>query len=252
MKEKIVSLVCSYNIKDMLLFDKIISELNKYSKVILFTAEDYEFNNVSEIYRFDKSIERDLVYEPRKWIVNNINSDWDYALYTEDDILISEQSVHNVISLYTKLSKPYVPGFIRYEFDPRDRTKRYIDMHPAHGIHRGSFGIVKNAWEDLEIWEPRNLHSGAWIFSKSDIQDMIEAKIWEQSYKEYGHQYGKCDQLESAASIPYTFYVKVYPNDLESVEIEHTIPKYIYLSKNPQLNEILQHINIYKNVTSNT
>lgn len=228
---KIVSLICSYNPKNEYV-GKVIEELKKVSKIVLFTTENNDLN-VDETLFFDKSIGRNLVYKPKEWIKNNLDSDWDYALYNEDDILIPESSVKKVIDLYKTLPSPFIPGFIRFEYDERDSTKRYFDMNPVHAVHRGSHGTVKQKWNEHSVWEPWNLHSGNWIFSKSDIKNMISSNVFETKFMEKGYQYGNCDQLESAASVPYLFYTKAYPYDFESVEVEHLPKKYIYFSVNP-------------------
>lgn len=234
---KIVSLVPSYNPNNEFV-STVVTELNKLTDVILFTTEPHNLPVHKTIF-FDKNIGRDLVYTPRKWIYDNLDGNWEYALYNEDDILIPEQSIKNILELYQSLPSPYIPGFIRYEYDDRDNTKRYFDMNPVHGIHRGQEGIVKQKFENYQIWEPWNLHSGNWFFSKSDIINMIENNLWEIYYKQYGFQYGNCDQLESAASTPYLFYTKVFPYDIEKVECLHLPKKYIYFSVNPTKGDIL-------------
>jgi len=226
---KIVSLVPSYNPHNEFV-KTVIDELQKYSKVVLFTTEPHTLD-VAETYYFNKSIGRDLVYTCKEWVYNNIDKEWDYILYNEDDILIPEESFKNVLELYQTLPSPLIPGFIRYEYDDRDSTKRYFDMNPIHAIHRGSHGTIKQRFDG--VWEPWNLHSGNWLFSKSDIQNMINNKLWEVTFKQYGFQYGNCDQLESAASVPYLFYTKVYPDDVEKVECLHLPKKYIYFAINP-------------------
>ena len=144
---KLVSLIPSYNPHNEFV-GKVVDELKKISKVILFTTEPHNLN-VDETFYFDKSIGRELTYKPKEWTFNNINEDWEYVLYNEDDILIPEDSVKNVIDLYNTLPSPLIPGFIRYEFDDRDNTKRYFDMNPVHGIHRGQEGTVKQKFDDV-------------------------------------------------------------------------------------------------------
>lgn len=225
----VVSLIPSYNPHNEFV-GTVVDELKKFSKVVLFTTEPHTLN-VDETVYFDKSVGRELVYKPKEWISNNLDKDWDFALYNEDDIFISQQSFENVLELYQTLPSPLIPGFIRYEFDDRDNTKRYFDMNPEHAIHRGSHGTIKQRFD--EVWEPWNLHSGNWLFSKQDIINMVDNNVWETYFGQYGFQYGNCDQLESAASVPYLFYTKVYPYDVEKVECLHLPKKYIYFSVNP-------------------
>lgn len=239
---KIVSLIPSYDPHNENVV-KVVNELKKSTKIVLFTTENHDLN-VDETIYFPKEVGRDLVYKPREWILNNINEDWDYALYNEDDIFISEQSLNNVIELYESLPSPFIPGFIRYELDPRDNTKRYFDMNPVHAVHRESHGTIKETFISNNVWEPWNLHSGNWLFSKQDIKVMIENNMFETYYKEKGYMYGNCDQLESAASVPYMFYNKVYPYDFEKVEVEHLPKKYIYFSVNPTKEDLQNLLNL--------
>ena len=172
---KIVSLIPSYDPHNENVV-KVVNELKKSTKIVLFTTENHDLN-VDETVYFPKEVRRDLVYKPREWILNNINEDWDYALYNEDDIFISEQSLKNVIELYESLPSPFIPGFIRYELDPRDNTKRYFDMNPVHAIHRESHGTIKETFISNNVWEPWNLHSGNWIFSKEDIKNKNDLQL---------------------------------------------------------------------------
>ena len=174
MKEKIISLVPSYDPNHEYL-DRTLNSLNKISKSILFTTENKTFN-ADNVICFDKSIGKNLVYETRKWIMNNIDSDWDYIIYNEDDILIDVKSVENVLHLYTTLPPEFIPGFIRYEID-ENFEKRYIDMHPEHSVHRQGIGSVKKVIENQNIWEPWNIHSGNWILSKKDIKNLINNNV---------------------------------------------------------------------------
>ena len=232
-----ISLIPSYNPNNEFV-PIVIEELNKFSDVILFTTEKHKLNVFKTIY-FDKSIGRDLVYKPREWVVGNINQNWDYVLYNEDDILIPEVSFNNVLKLYTTLHSQFIPGFIRYEFDNRDNSKRYFDMNPVHAVHRGAYGSIKEKWENHQIWEPWNLHSGNWLFSKSDVKQMIQNKRFESTFTQYNFRYGNCDQLESAASVLYFNYIKVFPYNFESVECLHLPKKYIYFVDDNPTTEVL-------------
>lgn len=238
--EKIISLIPSYKF-DSLYTEQVINELNKISETILFTTSDKIKTSASKIIVCSPNLQKDLVYETRKWVVENLDLDWDYILYNEDDILVTERSLSNVLKLYKMLPDDFIPGFIRYEFDEYG-NKRYIDMHPAHSIHRNGNGSVKQILNTLHIWEPWNIHSGNWLFSKSDIKQMIKYNRFETYYNQYGLQYGNCDQLESSATSLYMNYTKIYPIDIESVECHHLPNKYIKMQDvakdNPTLEQL--------------
>ena len=221
---KIISLLSSYTPTNPYV-EVVYNELKKVGDVILFTTEIPPFK--CEYYIFDKSILGHLVYEPRKWIINNLNKDWEWVIYNEDDIFIPVQSVENIISIYNQVyHKKLIPGFIRYEV--LNDTKYWIDMHPAHSVHRGGIGSVKEKLEDIELFEPWNIHSGNWIFNKREIQQMISNNEFETYHNEYGKTY--YSPLESAASIPYLRYKKVIPYDLKKVECHHLPNKYVHIT----------------------
>lgn len=240
MKEsKIVSLISSYNPQNPYL-GRVIDELKKVSKVYLFTTEQHQ-HDVDETFYFPKEIKFNLVYKPREWVLNNIDGDWDFALYNEDDILIPHNSIKNIVHLYETLPQNYKPGFIRCEIDQAE-NKRYIDMHPAHAVHRGGSGTVKQVMAANNIWEPWNIHSGNWFFSKEDIKKMIEDNKFEISYRQYGFQYGSCIELESAATCLYSNYTKVYPSNFTSVECFHLPNRYVNIEGVGHLNPTEQEL----------
>jgi hypothetical protein len=230
---KIVSLIASYSPSNQYV-GKVIDELNKYSSVILFTTEPHNYNVKETIY-FDKSIVDNLVYEPRKWIINNLESDWDYVLYNEDDILIPERSFYTVIDLYSKLPNHLVPGFARCEVLD-DNIERYIDLHPKHSVHRGGSTIIKTKFSEFNVWEPFNLHSGNYLFSKSHIRELILRGELATSFQEFS-TYGL---LETAASSLYNTLHKVIDKNISSVNCYHLPNKYIPLQGGPTEDDIIK------------
>jgi hypothetical protein len=222
---KIISLIASYTPTNP--YVKVVyDELKKVGEVIIFTTEIPPFECEYKI--FDKSIATHLVYEPRKWICENITKDWDYVIYNEDDILITEEVVNRVIELNSnKKNENSIYGFIRYEID--NGVKYWIDMHPFHAINRGSRGTIKNKYNDILSFEPWNVHSGNWIFHKNDIIKMIEANQFETYHLQYGLNY--CSPLESAASLPYLRIQKLIPYDYEAVGVHHLPNKYVKMGE---------------------
>lgn len=235
---KIISLIASFDPSNPYV-SKVIDELNKTSKVILFTTENHPYQ-VNQTFYFDKSIGANLVYEPRKWILNNINEDWDYVLYNEDDILIPESSIKEAIRLYNTLPDNLKPGFARCEM-LEDNIKKYIDLHPKHSCHRGGNTIIKEVFKDNKVWEPWNLHSGNYLFSKKDINILINKNMFPTEFIPF-NTYGL---LETAASSLYNEFHKVIPENIESVVCYHLPNKYIPLQGGPTSLEIEEE---YKNL----
>lgn len=247
MNKKIISIVSSHSPKPEIL-NLIISELNTVSKTILFAGEEVE-TEASEIILHDKNTGYAFPYITRQWIHDNIDGDWDYILYNEDDIFISANAIKNVLEMYEAVPKPFVPGFIRYEYDERDYTKRYIDMHPAHSIYRNGPTNTLSVKTVIDtnlglFWEPWNIHSGCWIFSKEDIKTLIENNHFETSYREHGIIY--YTELETVASVPYLYFTKIFPENFEAVAVQHIPSKYIFFDPNNPTEEQIKQLLISK------
>lgn len=236
---KIISLIASFDPTNPYV-GKVIEELNKVSSVILFTTEKHSYN-VFQTFYFDKSILANLAYEPRKWIINNLEKDWDYVLYNEDDILIPESSIYEAITLYNTLPDSFTPGFVRYEILD-DNIKRYIDLHPKHSIHRGGGTIIKEIFSKYQVWEPWNLHSGNFLFSKQDIYKLIDKNEFDINFVPF-NSYGI---LETAASSLYKNFHKVIPKNVELTSCYHLPNKYIPLQGGPTILDVEEEYNSIK------
>jgi hypothetical protein len=78
--------------------------------------------------------------------------------------------------------------------------------------------------EGQKFWIPGNIHSGNFLFSRSQMAHLIDGNLFQTRFAQYGKQYGGI--LESAASDVYLDLVKVLPEDFTRVEIEHISNKY--------------------------
>ena len=80
------------------------------------------------------------------------------------------------------------------------------------------------------FWMPGNLHSGNFLLSHEQLEDLIRNKQFQTKPLQYGKQYYGI--LESAASDVYLDFIKVLPKDFTSVEIEHVSNCYQGLTHN--------------------
>lgn len=229
---KTVALIASYKPKPLKL-NAVVSELKKCcNRIIIFAAEEISIEGC-EVVMYDKSIVDNLVFEPRKWIVNNIDGDWDYVLYNEDDILIKEEAFRNALMYQAKMEYPNVCGFLRFEnFDGK---KWWIDQHPDHGVHTGNYGkqvLEKNN----EFWSPVNFHSGNYLLSKEYVKKMISENIFETSFNEKNLRY--CGPAETGASGHYRRMKKLIPLEFQKVECEHLDNKYYHHPTTPDTEEL--------------
>lgn len=203
---------------------------------------DYNISGVENIV-YPHELGLNFAYSIKEWTVKNryLLSDYDYVLFTEDDLLIREQQFHNVIQnqlLFNNVNLLYKAGFIRFEHKS-DGSRVYIDQHHAHSVHRGGNSIVKQSIqiENETFFEPWNIHSGCWLFSSKEIVHMMDTGTYQSSPYNLGRVY--CGPLESAATEIYFDYIKLYPIDIDTVAVEHMCDKYLGVTKEQILQEIL-------------
>lgn len=232
-------------------FDRQLNEFLLYKDysldIKIFTTyrrEKYNLSNVETIL-FPFEINVHLPYSAKNWLSQNksVLSNYDYVLYTEDDLLIPEHQFTNVLNYQTKLDNInplYKVGFIRFEKKPNGAIE-YVDQHPAHSGHRGGRSIVKQAIlaEGVKFFEPWNIHSGCWLFSTKDIMSMMENNTYQTSFHNLNRKYH--GPLESAATEIYMDYIKLYPENVEEVAIEHMCNKYDGVTKEQIIQEIYTH-----------
>lgn len=225
---KIVTLIPSYSPKPERI-PLVLNEIKLFSdRTIIFAAEEYDFGPEFEVVKYDKSIKDDLVFEPRKWIEKNLEEDWDFVLYNEDDILITEKVFRSALKFQESLTYPNVVGFNRFEF--HNGEKHWIDQHPAHGVWTNSHNksiIVKN-----EIaWVPANFHSGNFLLPKDYARKLISSGRFDTTFKDKGISY--CGKAESGATSIYRTLIKNIPLDFESVQCQHLDNKYCFSPGTP-------------------
>ena len=233
---KIVTLIPSYKPRPGII-ERVIESVRRFSdKVVVFAAHELTYDGC-EMVRLDTSIGHNLVFEPRKWILEHIDEDWDFVIYNEDDILLPETSVKTAIELLQSMRFPHVTGFNRFE--RYGGEKHWIDQHPDHGVHTNHPGtqyINKDDW----FWIPSNFHSGNFILSKEYAKRLINDNKFDTRVNEFGVTY--CGVLESGATSLYRHLIKVLPINFESVECEHLDNKYCFIQPTPttqQLKDIL-------------
>lgn len=206
--------------------------------------KEYDLHNIETIL-FPFEVATKLPYCAKEWLKENKNvlSNYDYVLFTEDDLLIKEQQLTNVINyqkLLDNVNSSYKIGFIRFEKKSNGAVV-YIDQHPAHSVHRGGSNIIKQVIMEngIRFFEPWNIHSGCWLLSVADILSMIENNTFQTSFHNLNRIYH--GPLESAATEIYLDYIKLYPENVEDVAIEHMCDKYSGVTKKEIIEEITTH-----------
>jgi len=233
---KILSTIASYNGNSNPYLKKVIDELSNVSDVVIFSTEKIEGYKT---ILFDKSVGETLVFKNRNYILDNIEN-YDYFLYNEDDIFISNESLKTLIDLNEKISNIDLinnVGFLRYEID--NGVIEFNDLHPAHSTHTGGNGrtdIIKEIQViDNEVClKPWNHHSGNFILSKKQLEYLIDNGLFstEPNRKYVG-------LLESGASDVSCHLNKIVPyHYIEKLSTHHMSNKYVYNSRKVHIEEI--------------
>lgn len=164
-----------------------------------------------------------------KPVLYESRNDYDYYIYSEDDVLITRENFETFARVQSQLPLPYACGFLRYELKPNDDYKYLLDNHPVHSIHRGGRAILKarHRINGLDFLEPYNVHQGCHVLTREMMRYL------EKNYPRYFKQESfYAGILEGCASDVYfnSGLVKVVPVDqVEKLLVHHLADKYVNL-----------------------
>jgi hypothetical protein len=217
--------------------EKVLQTFAGYSEIevdmVLFSTAEYSGHNVVNLI-YPQELSYEFAYVPRQWLAENFCClSHDYYMYTENDLIIPESAVLNCIRINDDLHRftdRFTAGFIRYE---QKAEKVYIDMLPCT---RPTVEKCLQTEEGQKFWIPGNIHSGNFLFSRSQMAHLIDGHLFQTRFAQYGKQYGGI--LESAASDVYLDLAKVLPEDFTRVEIEHIPNKYDGLTQQELRREV--------------
>lgn len=140
----------------------------------------------------------------------------DLFLYSENDMLITEDNIDAFLLHQGTLPRDQVSGFYRYELN--NGVKLLLDLNPFWGK------VVTEVFEsDFRV---ENQHQGSWLLTSSQLQHCIDSGEFLVAPRR-----GPYGILEQGASDPYTNcgLRKVFPQDLALLErlgIRHLPLKY--------------------------
>lgn len=200
---------------------KVVAPLRNLGDVFIFSP-DVNVSKFGTHIPTDIALGHHTVFAPRQFMADRI-AEYDYFLYNESDILITESNIQAVIEHGKALPEGSVSGFLRYE--RRNLDKRlFIDLHPMHSCHTG--GDCSSSIRECDTlgWTPWNVHSGNFLLSQKQLQSLIESNRWEIRYNQRGQHYAGV--LETGATGIYRVLKKVLPYDFLSVSVEHLDVKY--------------------------
>lgn len=243
---KILSTIACYGGNSNQYIREVSNELKKVSDVIIFSPETIDVGGITTEIR-SRSLGESLVFEPRQYILDNIDH-YDYFLYNEDDILIKKESIELAINLNEKISSVDIKnniGFLRYEIQ-NDKIE-YNDLHPAHSIHNGGNGRT-DIIQEIQYIEGDsyiklyNHHSGNFLISKKQLIYLLDNGFFETiPHKTY------VGFLESGASSLNLYLNKITPiSMINKLSVHHMSNKYVYNQRKVTLEEIHDIISKWK------
>lgn len=223
--------ICNYGIVQLEYFKK---QLNEFSNIKNYNIELFVQSTVdnSELYKncpltihetLYSDIKFDLSRKHREIIVDNKDK-FDYFIYTENDILLTQDNVDYLIEYSKKFSDTYyVPVLLRYE--KLDDITYLIDSDPCHSwCFPGHEGKTINKYVDHNgemVYVPTNPHQACFFLSKKNIELLLEKNLFSGSVDRIHPAWGV---LETMASNVYMMNVleKFIPIDsFEKCLIRH-------------------------------
>jgi hypothetical protein len=218
---KILVSIATYGEKNINYLNRVIDEYKSYKKYDI----DISVHGTIPINRDDINFiqyenPKNTVFLHRAEFVDKQN-DYDYFIFTEDDILIKEHTIDVYIKYDSLLPMNYSLGFLRYE-----KTPESIDYLIDLWLNLSNYNFIKN--DNINIvgynyFSVTNPHQSSYILSK----DKLKYVISNSNYLTTGDDMG----LESASSGIFTdWYLntgvlhKILPLnkiDLEQCFIEH-------------------------------
>jgi SAM-dependent methyltransferase len=160
-----------------------------------------------------------LPFASRKTFAQRVN-DYDLFIYTEDDILITEDNVRAFLKLSGFVSNDEIVGMFRFEVSPAGK-KYYPDVHRRF---RWDASSVRNVEEYCFAYFS-NEHSGCYILTQKQLRRAIVSG----GFVVPPHR-GKYTMLETAATDVYTqcgFRKVICISHLEEFLVRHLPDKYL-------------------------
>lgn len=212
--KKIKICISNFGHHQLWCLDKLVSEYNNFKN---YTKDITVYTNVEVPYKhklYDSNIGMNLPFTCREDLANSVD-DFDLFLYSENDILISEDNILAWEEAKEKFETPLTCGFYRYEL--LDNQKVFVDINKCLGtyIKKKEPGVFAS-----------NLHQGCFLLNKEELKYCIYSGEFV-----HGTGRGPYETLEQGASDPYNKcgLKKLYPNDINLIKrlgIIHLPSKY--------------------------
>lgn len=244
---KFLLYISNYGLNNLKYLYKILDEyqsMNHDFDIIIDSTHEIKKIKDIQIFVYPEA-KQDLTWKHRNHIkqLKTTNLlDYDYIMYSENDILITQENLDTFIKLEKEVPFNSSIGFMRYE--EKNGNKYLIDIEPKE-------------IQIMEIWQrknrpyftPLNLHQGCWLLSIEKFIDLIQTPynhfetIYEftlyppirndltKGFFTEMHNMGNYGPLEMAASEPYcVFGIKKYSpldENFYKLLIHHLPNKYL-------------------------
>ena len=176
MNKTILIAIPHHGTKNRIYFFQMLKEFNSFKKynifLHVFSTEEFNFDEFDNLtitqHIFDNNIGQILTHKHKSLFYENRNN-YDYFMYCEDDVLITESIMDAFVEEQNNLPVQYICGFLRYELKENNSYKFLCDSHPCHSIHRGGYDIIKNNYilNNKEYFEPYNIHQASYVIPKN-------------------------------------------------------------------------------------
>jgi coenzyme F420 hydrogenase subunit beta len=188
--------IASYGTAQDHFLRKVIEEYRKLStqvRIIVLSNQAKEVDGAEVVVGLPSRDPYSLPFAHKEVMAKNADG-YDLFVYSEDDVLITEENVRTFLRAQEKLEGDEIPGFIRSESDPSGQ--RFITSINYH--FRWLPGSVVERGGDL-FAELSNQHSGCFMVTRAQLKTAIASGGF--LVAPHAERYG---MLETAASDLYT------------------------------------------------
>jgi 2-polyprenyl-3-methyl-5-hydroxy-6-metoxy-1,4-benzoquinol methylase len=148
-------------------------------------------------------------------------NDYDLFVYSEDDMVVTEENLRAFIQVTPLLAADEIAGFLRYEVD--SAGNRFLP--DVRECFRWKPESVRTSGS-LTVAEFTNEHAGFYLLTR----DQLRRAIASGGFMGAPHRRGRYGTPETAATDPYTscgFHKVICIQDLESFFIHHASNRYV-------------------------
>ncbi len=181
--------------------DQFLSRLIREYQSMRYSVDVVVFSNISKpveggvevIVGLPGKNPRSLPFAHKQVFADRLH-DYDLFIYSEDDILITENNIEAFLRVTSELRDDEITGFLRSETD-RDGAEYFCDVHGPY--HWDPTSVARRGNYTLAYFT--NEHSACYLVTRRQLQRAIESRGFL-----VGPHEGKYDLQETAATDPYT------------------------------------------------